>query len=76
MYIHDRPNYGWICPRCETVHAPHVPVCYCHHGYARPYWPYYGTYPQWVTTTDETATTCGTITTTQESGDVEWQVRS
>lgn len=20
---------GWICPRCETVHAPHVDKCDC-----------------------------------------------
>lgn len=22
-------NYGWICPRCYKVHAPHVPSCTC-----------------------------------------------
>jgi len=20
-------NYGWICPRCNTVNAPHVDIC-------------------------------------------------
>lgn len=20
---------GWICPRCQTVHAPHIPQCDC-----------------------------------------------
>lgn len=22
-------QYGWICPRCNTVHAPFVSKCYC-----------------------------------------------
>lgn len=22
-------NHGWICPRCETVHAPSVLKCEC-----------------------------------------------
>lgn len=23
------PNTGWICPRCQGVHAPHVDRCGC-----------------------------------------------
>jgi len=22
-------TYGWICPRCGTVHAPHTGSCWC-----------------------------------------------
>ena len=25
------PNTGWICPRCNVVHAPWVTVCHCQH---------------------------------------------
>ena len=25
------PNTGWICPRCQAVHAPHIPACHCHY---------------------------------------------
>ena len=21
--------YGWVCPRCGKVHAPHIPACDC-----------------------------------------------
>lgn len=24
------PNTGWVCPRCQAVHAPHVQSCQCH----------------------------------------------
>jgi hypothetical protein len=24
------PNTGWICPRCNVVHAPWVTQCHCH----------------------------------------------
>lgn len=23
------PNTGWICPRCQTVNAPHIHQCLC-----------------------------------------------
>ena len=26
-------EYGWICPRCETVHAPWVSECNCSKEY-------------------------------------------
>lgn len=26
------PNKGWICPRCEAVHAPHIQGCNCAPG--------------------------------------------
>lgn len=22
-------RYGWVCPRCERVHAPHISGCLC-----------------------------------------------
>ena len=25
------PQYGWICPRCNVVHAPTVQTCHCQH---------------------------------------------
>jgi len=25
----SNPNYGWICPRCQKVHAPWVASCSC-----------------------------------------------
>lgn len=33
-YCHTEPpqpatNYGWVCPRCQAVHAPHVSRCNC-----------------------------------------------
>ena len=36
-------NTGWICPRCQKVHAPFVPGCDCKHvdniGTPRPRFP-------------------------------------
>lgn len=26
------PNMGWQCPRCGTVHAPHIDSCRCNYG--------------------------------------------
>jgi hypothetical protein len=28
-YIQPNDNYGWICPKCNTVHAPWVSQCNC-----------------------------------------------
>lgn len=25
----DERRSGWVCPRCQTVHAPHVDKCDC-----------------------------------------------
>lgn len=26
------PKYGWICPVCKRVMAPHIPVCLTNHA--------------------------------------------
>lgn len=33
-YMHTmpviQPQYGWVCPKCNKVHAPWVAGCNCH----------------------------------------------
>ncbi len=36
-YVPSPSQYGWICPRCNVVHAPTVQQCNCQYGY--PYGP-------------------------------------
>ena len=32
-------NYGWICPICQRVYAPHIPCCfYCGQNSNRDVW--------------------------------------
>ena len=28
MVTLNQTREGWICPRCKTVNAPHVPTCF------------------------------------------------
>ncbi len=28
----SRPELGWECPRCGTIHAPFIPSCTCKRG--------------------------------------------
>lgn len=42
----NKKNYGWVCPKCGRVNAPHIDACPCsvHQDY---YWnqPIYPNYP-------------------------------
>lgn len=51
-----KKNYGWICPKCGRVHAPHIDACPCsehkdywnqpiYPNYPNDYWIYPNTYP-------------------------------
>ena len=45
-----KKNYGWICPKCGRVHAPHINTCPCSEH--KDYWtqPIYPNYPNdyWI----------------------------
>lgn len=28
--LNSMGNMGWVCPKCNKVHAPYIPGCNCH----------------------------------------------
>lgn len=46
----NKKNYGWICPKCGRVNAPHIDACPC--AEHKDYWnqPNYPNYPNdyWI----------------------------
>ncbi len=65
-------RYGWICPRCQKVNAPHVDSCACSiliPNTAYPY-PWYPVYPWWEWRPYGTWTTCTSETTTDSTATV------
>lgn len=51
--------YGWICPKCDRSHAPHVDSCLCSVPVLGRPWPSMPVWPVWVSPPQVTSAASG-----------------